>query len=121
MSKTDDVIAGLEAARTALSNPYSIAHSNVNNAITHILEQDARIKAMEEAIVRALDLGVDEGVYDLLAPFLPKPDPLVEAISAAWPNAAERFGEGVAKSCADKLRQALADRGLAIVEKEPQP
>lgn len=51
---------------------------------------------------------------------LPDPvDPLVEAIRAAWPKAAEQFGDKMICETAGALREALAARGLEIVEKKP--
>lgn len=117
MSKTDDVIAGLENVRKyPASMGWTAETERLTAAITHIREQDARIKAMQLAIEEAVEL-IDGSMEQAklrghLAPFLPKPDPLAEVLDKFWkspfPDSADR--------CAADLRAALADRGLVIVE-----
>lgn len=54
---------------------------------------------------------------DPLAPFLPKPDPLAEAIREALPGS---MPDHHAAAITTKVTQTLAKRGLVIVEKGDQ-
>ena len=87
--------------------------------ITALRARIAELEAFKREVSDAVEevLAAKASQLKLRRFILPKPvDPLVEAIHEAWPGAAERFGNTVVGETAERLRKALASRGLKLVE-----